>query len=81
MASDAYLEITLNTPVNVSASTVYHVSFISSNSSNVQWGYLSGQPASSSFQDFATTFAGYPPNPFPAGGALTRLYGFGMGVI
>jgi hypothetical protein len=80
-ASGQYLEITLDSPVAVVASTTYKLEFIGSSSAGWNWGYLSGQAADSSGQDFSTSFAAFPVDPLPASDALTRLYAFGMGVI
>ena len=64
--SDVWVEVTITSQAVTSGNT-YWIASMSTASPKVQGRYLSGQPAGTSRIEFGTTYAAFPPDPFPAG--------------
>ena len=76
-ANNTWFEVPI-TSVAVTNGTTYRVAEMHDNAAGFQGRYLSGQPANSSFIDFATSYSSFPLDPFPAGGGVTLTYAYGM---
>ncbi len=85
-ASGQWVEITLDTPVAVTASTTYKVGYFANAVSSTKIGYSNAgaSGAGSGNLDFnGTTYAAFPVDPWggDAGGNVAWTIGMGMGVI
>lgn len=79
-ASDgAYFEITLGSAQSVTASTTYNIAIISA-SDNFRFG-KDTTPDSESLIDYSETYAGFPPDPGPAGSSLSAGMRVGMYIV
>ncbi len=81
-SSGSFLEVIFDSPVPVVATVTYGIGFCFSDNTDGQPGYLTAQPANTSYKNFGSSFAATPLNPYiTAGNGLTWKFSAGMGVI
>jgi hypothetical protein len=78
-ASGTHQEVSLETPVAVTASTTYYVGYAVPSSPRLRVGYHSS--SGNARLDFGTNYAAFPPDPISGADNVTWTFGVGMGVI